>query len=757
VQTYKDQTGAALIMLIGITAVLALLSATLVFAIQNQQSATAHERRNTQSFYAAEAALDTGVQLAKVDRKMSTTEEWLTQEDLEAAFYGFFPADATVVYRVYDNLSTVDYNIKWDQGGPSDSYTPDQLVWVEATVTTPATNGSTTRTRCLIKQTQVPFAEALPKAVTYSDTGIRLSNSSDIYAVDEDGNPDTSGPPFQTWITAGGTWLPTMSSSRAEVGRFTTNGTTDLAAPGTSTQSLGIKVNGSVSMAGTVFNGPLDAGETSAGGRTFEDVTIAPGTVGFLSDYFDQAAQNSLAEESQAGETPAASPSAPAGWSSSGFTTINNTLRNTLQSTTSTTTYNATANLYRSGDLTLSRGTNTTGRVFNFQRLYVSGNLTLTGPVTVNCTDLYVGGTLTINNATTTTVTDEFGPLYVAGTGASSASGRVNINAPSAYFGGSFTRSNSTPTAVTDNYGALYCVGALSVSGNVETNGSTLYGGGTISLTGHSSGIKTHSYALVYANSTGHTTTLSGNVQLYSSETTLNGNFTISGATTAVKNWLGHLYVQARPFASPSTGSINWSGRASVTSRDWQAPDDDPKPMWMGEYWKRDGIYDDEYGPTWVPGNSSTSVVFDADAFSRIKCPLLCTTEKNTWSGPVEYGTRDEPMVFFFMCDNNGIYPQVVEYSGTERYYGLMVINESTIEITNGSSTKPSVQGAIFAGCPYDPTYTSGMSMSDIVLEGNSSIAYDQYVVGKIATSSLKTTTTITQIVPGSWQQLPVN
>ena len=45
-------------------------------------------------------------------------------------------------------------------------------------------------------------------------------------------------------------------------------------------------------------------------------------------------------------------------------------------------------------------------------------------------------------------------------------------------------------------------------------------------------------------------------------------------------------------------------------------------------------------------------------------------------------------------------------------------------------------------GCPYDPTYTSGLSKSDIVLEDNSCIAYDEYVVGKIATSSLKTTTT---------------
>ena len=57
---YKNQRGAALIMLIGITAALALLSSTLVFVIQNQQRATANERSGKQSFYAAEAALDSG-------------------------------------------------------------------------------------------------------------------------------------------------------------------------------------------------------------------------------------------------------------------------------------------------------------------------------------------------------------------------------------------------------------------------------------------------------------------------------------------------------------------------------------------------------------------------------------------------------------------------------------------------------------------------------------------------------------------------
>ena len=106
--TRMNQRGAALILLIGITATLAILASTLVVVIANEQRATASARSSKQSLYAAEAALDSGVQLAKVNHAMSTTAEWLTPDELPRAFAGQFPAGAVVDYRVYDNLTTVD-------------------------------------------------------------------------------------------------------------------------------------------------------------------------------------------------------------------------------------------------------------------------------------------------------------------------------------------------------------------------------------------------------------------------------------------------------------------------------------------------------------------------------------------------------------------------------------------------------------------------------------------------------------------------
>jgi len=116
---HTSQRGAALILLLGITATLAILASTLVFVLMNQQRATASDRSSKRSLYAAEAALDSAVAFAKVEKLMSTTAEWLTPADLAAYFAEKFPHSATVTYRVYDNLATVNYDIKWDQGGPS--------------------------------------------------------------------------------------------------------------------------------------------------------------------------------------------------------------------------------------------------------------------------------------------------------------------------------------------------------------------------------------------------------------------------------------------------------------------------------------------------------------------------------------------------------------------------------------------------------------------------------------------------------------
>ena len=366
---HARQSGAALILLIIIVSILAILATTLVVVVINQEGATADARSRKTTAYYSEAALDEAVTVAKT-KTISTTSEWLTPTELAAAFSSAgFPAGATLTYRVYDNLNPVNYSIKWDQGSPTSATTPDGMVWVEATVNY---LGKSSRMRTLVRQVQQTVMQGLPRAVLYSDTSITASNTSDLYAVNPDNTPDVSGSPFPTSVMAGDS--------------FTSNSSSDLAAPGTGVQSLAIKVNGSVSTAG----------------HTFQDVTHAPGTVGLLSDYFDQAAQADLGDEAQTGKPTQALDNVH------GATTV------AASTITGNSTYGgvngvSAIDVYVSGNLTLpSSGTR------YFKSLYVTGNLTQSSGGTFNCTKLYVGGNLTITSSSAATF--KLGPTYVAGT-----------------------------------------------------------------------------------------------------------------------------------------------------------------------------------------------------------------------------------------------------------------------------------------------------------------------------------------------------
>ena len=231
-----------------------------------------------------------------------------------------------------------------------------------------------------------------------------------------------------------------------------------------------------------------------------------------------------------------------------------------------------------------------------------------------------------------------------------------------------------------------------------------------------------------------------------------------------VKDWLGHLYVEAQPSTSPTTGDIDWSGTASVTSRDWtqqSIPTADvaqPKPMWMGRVLVAHRDYDDEYGNDWVPGNSSTSVEFDSTT-PPPSCARCCARRRRHGlpaTSPTARGTK--PMVYFFMCDNNGIYPQVCRVRGHRdvlRPHGDQRVDHRlhrTASTTHADRRGRRVRRAAPTTRPTPRACRRATSSSERLLH-----RLQPGVVGAIATSSLKTTTMVTQTVPGSWQQLPAN
>jgi Tfp pilus assembly protein PilX len=367
-RSHDSESGFALILLIGITAALAIFAAVMVMMLDNQQQGTLKERTNKTTLSYAEAALNSAVIGVQNDNSWLTAPFTTTPEMAEmSADYNTLAgaAGTTVTYQVYDNLSPVNTSIHWDSNG-------DGEVWVQTTTTY---QGRTSVVRQLVQSKKT--LSVIPYAAAWTDTNMTLCDTSNIYAVNPDGTPDTSGAPYATNIMCGGD--------------FQANNSTTVASPAdsTNTQSLGIQVAGATS--------GLRSG-----------LTHTTGAVGLLSDYFDQAHQAALMTEAQTCQNNVSSLFDASG------TAVTTTVLNTLQGTSSQ-TYTAATDLVvptnvNSGNLTLSAKSGNAS-TFNFKDLYVTGNLTLTGNVTVNATSIYVGGNFTESGATTG-ITDQFGPVY---------------------------------------------------------------------------------------------------------------------------------------------------------------------------------------------------------------------------------------------------------------------------------------------------------------------------------------------------------
>ncbi|MGD0999045.1 MAG: hypothetical protein ABR941_12125 [Thermoleophilia bacterium] len=368
-RSHDNEKGFALILLIGITAALAILAATMVMMLANQQWGTAKERSAKTALYYSEAALNSAATALESDNSWLTTPFTTTSDMTEMGTnYGSLSGAPTVTYLVYDNQNPVNYSVNWDANG-------DGAVWVQTTTTYV---NRTTTVRELVKSQK--SSSVLPYAAAWTDTDMTLNNTSNIYGVNLDGTPDTSGAPYATTVMCGGD--------------FTGNSSTTLASPAdsTHTQSLGLQVNGNVTTPGHNFN-PVKGG------------------VGMLSDYFDQAHQAALMNLAQTAMSS----------SSSLFDLSPPTVCTTSAALLAAMTYNSTTKTYTaSGDLEYNNTSttltlNTAGTTYNFQKLYVNGALTLSGNVTVSCTSLYVNGAFTESGATSA-VTDQFGPVYCAKT-----------------------------------------------------------------------------------------------------------------------------------------------------------------------------------------------------------------------------------------------------------------------------------------------------------------------------------------------------
>ncbi len=257
---HRNQEGFAMILLIGIMATLAILASMLVLMLGNEQQATFKERASKTSQSYAEAGLNSAISGLENDGSWTgTTATPFTPATNQTQYnevngnYATLSGAPTVTYLVYDNASPVNYSTNYDANG-------DGEVWVQATTTY---NGRTTTVRQLMQSYQT--VSAIPYAAAWTDTNMTLNGTSNIYSVNADGTPDTSGAPYQTSVMVGG--------------NFTANSSTTLASPADSskTQSVGLQVNGTVSTPGHSFN------KTTGGDRDAQRL-LRPGSPGGADD-----------------------------------------------------------------------------------------------------------------------------------------------------------------------------------------------------------------------------------------------------------------------------------------------------------------------------------------------------------------------------------------------------------------------------------------------------------------------------------------
>ena len=410
----NDQSGFGLIMLLGIMSALAIMAVMLVAMLDNRQQTVATERNTKTSLYYAEAGLNSAVGAVENDTSWLKTPFTNTTEMNQN--YSTLGSGPTVTYQVYDNLNPINTAVNWDSNG-------DGEVWVQTTTTY---LGRTTTVRQLVCSSSTP--SVLPLAAAWTDTNMTLSGTSNIYAVNADGSADTSGPPYETTVMVGG--------------NFSDNSSTNLADPGKTVQSVGLQVNG------TVPKTP--------------SLSYTTGGVGLLSDYFNGAEQMGLVSEAQLAISNQSTL-----FDAAGTSVTSSTTPYTTWTTTSSTTWTAPANTdyvvpssCNSGNLTISAASGKAS-TFTFNKLYVTGNLTISGDVQLNTTGLYVGGALTINGSSAHAGgdTDCLGPLYVAGTviweGASNSTVPLNVTTATSW--------NGTPGPM---FAKILCVDGNSASGD---------------------------------------------------------------------------------------------------------------------------------------------------------------------------------------------------------------------------------------------------------------------------------------------------
>ncbi len=484
---WSRQEGSALILMLGVAAVLAVFTATLIMAIANSQGATASTREQTQAFNVAEAGLDSALAVvAAATWPMTSGSSFDDTVNLSEAYEAAYPDEDTrpeMTVTSYDNLSPVDEYVQWDSND-------DGIMWVDATATV---DGKSARVRAQVSR------ETSSSPLTSLDAALYT-----------DGNVS---------VGSGFVWAKTSPTGSAYV-----------AADGTPLSN--IYARGDVTRSSWSWPSPSTVGFKL--GYTDEDGTAHPGTDRWTGHYpsvttthndgvqpldsvLPQSTVDSLVAQAQAASPPQAN---------AGGHLVTTSEKNALQAS-SPQNYTATQDLVVNGDLTLRGGESW----FNFRSLYVTGSLTLNGNTHTTTTALYVGGNFTVNGPGGT---QSFGSTYVAGNVL--WSGAASANCTNLYVGGTFT---SSAGPFTHTLGPTYVAGNVSFSGNQAGIVAPLFvTGGNVTASGSAylGSTETPTLLLVYNSSASRTVTWGSNGVFTGLIANMAGSVSISAGGNGSRN-----------------------------------------------------------------------------------------------------------------------------------------------------------------------------------------------------------------------------
>lgn len=181
----RSERGAGLILIIGVTAALAIMATSLVALTANVGHNTYTDRMRAKAFNVAESAVDVSMyQLnAQWPEASGTGPDFSTT--WQGTFRGQFDEDEFpdpeggqfVVIDYWDNQPTIDESIKWDKGQPGNADLPDERMWVEAQA---GVGPKATRIQVLVQR--MPYVTNMPR-------GVALCAGGDLYSNGGGNNP----------------------------------------------------------------------------------------------------------------------------------------------------------------------------------------------------------------------------------------------------------------------------------------------------------------------------------------------------------------------------------------------------------------------------------------------------------------------------------------------------------------------------------------------------------------------------------------